>query len=567
MSSQPIEILVIGGSAAGPKAAAKARRLDEEASITIIQKAADLSMASCGYPYYVGGTFDDRNQLICTPAGIVRDTTFFDKAKRIQARVQTEAIAIDRAAKTVTCRHLPTGEVSTLGYDKLVIATGATPLMPPVPGVDLDGIHTLHALGDADALRAIRDAGQVRRAVVVGGGLIGFEVCEALHLAGIETTVIEKTHSILPFLDPHLAKLVENHVRGKEIDIITGNGVAAFLGEDGRLSGVKLDNGTELPCELAVIAVGVRPNVELARAAGLRIGELGGIAVDDAMRTSDPDIFAGGDCVECTSLITGRKVLAPYGDIANLQGRVIGQNLIHPDSATFPGVTHTGICKILDYSVGSTGIAPHQAAAQGLTDIETATVGGLDIPGYMNGKPLISKMVVDRQSGRILGFQCIGEGDVSKRVATVAMAIRGGLGVVELANADLPYAPPYSLALDHVIVCAHVLENKLAGRMQGISAAEVKQRIDSGADCFVLDTRTPQEFEDKRLGIGETLIPQGALRSRLHELPADKDHEIILYCAISLRGYECAAILQAHGWRNVKVMEGGVLAWPYPREK
>ncbi len=567
MTSHPLKIVVIGGSAAGPKAAAKARRMDEHASITIIQREADLSMASCGYPYYVGGVFDDRNQLIGTPAGIVRDPIFFEAAKRIDAKVLTEAVSIDRASRTVTCKHLPTGEISTLQYDKLVIATGATPLLPPVPGIDLSGIHTLHSLGDADALRALRDAKNVQRAVIVGGGLIGFEVCEALHLAGIQTTVIEKTDSILPFLDPEFSKLVENYVRTHGADIITRNGVAAFLGEEGRLIGVKLDNGTELPCELAVVAVGVRPNVTLAQSAGLKIGDQGGIDVNEYMQTSDPDIYAAGDCVECTSLITGEKVRAPYGDLANLQGRVIGQNLILEGSATFPGVTHTGICKIFDYTVGFTGLSAGRARELGLTDIETATISGLDIPPYMQGKLLISKMVADRKTGRVLGFQSIGPGDVSKRVATVAMAIRGKLTVEDLVNADLPYAPPYSLALDHVITAAQVLENKLLGRMRGISVAEVKQRVDAGVDCFLLDTRTPLEFEDIRLGIGETLIPLGALRGRLEELPQDKDKEIILYCRVSLRGYEAAAILQGHGWRNVKVMEGGIMVWPYPREK
>ncbi|MBK1723910.1 FAD-dependent oxidoreductase [Thiocystis violacea] len=567
MSAKPLKILVIGGSAAGPKAAAKARRLDEHASITIIQKEADLSMASCGYPYYVGGVFDDRNQLICTPAGIVRDPNFFEKAKGIEALVQTEAIAIDRAARTVTCKHLPSGETRTLAYDKLVIATGATPLRPPVPGIELEGIHHLQSLGDADALRKIRDERQVRHAVIVGGGLIGFEVCEALRLADIRTTVVEKTDRILPFLDPDLAKLVENYVRTHGADIITGNGVAAFLGEGGQLTAVKLENGTELPCELAVVAIGVRPNIALAQAAGLKIGGQGGIKVDEFMQTSDPDIYAAGDCVECTSLITGDKVRAPYGDLANLQGRVIGQNLINPGSATFPGITQTGICKIFDYGVGFTGLSASEARQRGMTDIETATVSGLDIPGYMKGQLLISKMIADRKSGRVLGFQCIGPGDVSKRVATVAMAIRGKLTIEDLGNADLPYAPPYSLALDHVIVSAHVLENKVLGRLKGLSVSEVKERVDAGADCFIIDSRTPQEFEEERLGIGEHLIPQGALRGRLAELPRDKDAEIILYCKISLRGYECAAILEGHGWRNVKVMEGGVVAWPYPREK
>jgi NADPH-dependent 2,4-dienoyl-CoA reductase/sulfur reductase-like enzyme/rhodanese-related sulfurtransferase len=566
MSSQALRIVVIGGSAAGPKAAAKARRMDENADITLIQKEAALSMASCGYPYYVGGTFDDRKLLICTPAGIVRDPDFFAKAKCIKALIKTEALQIDRTARAVTCKHLPTDEKFTIPYDKLVIATGAIPLCPGVPGVDLEGIMSLHTLEEADVLRAVRDQGQTKKAVVVGGGLIGFEVCEALRLAGIEITVIEKMPNILPFLDPELAKLVENHIRLNGADIITGNGVAAFLGEDSRLTGVKLDNGTELPCELAVVAVGVRPNVSLAQLAGLKIGAQGGIEVNELMQTSDPDIYAAGDCVECTSLITGQKVRAPYGDLANLQGRVIGQNLIREGSARFPGITQTGICKIFDYTVGFTGLTEGRARELGM-DVVTSTVAGLDIPVFMQGKLLVSKMVAERETGRVVGFQCIGPGDVSKRVATVAMAMRGKLTIEDLTNADLPYAPPYSLALDHVIVSAHVLENKLLGRMRGISVTEVKQRVDAGADCFILDTRSPQEFEETRLGIGETLIPLGALRGRLNELPEDKDHEIVLYCKISLRGYEAAVILQANGWRNVKVMEGGIMAWPYPREK
>ncbi|HYN78011.1 MAG TPA: FAD-dependent oxidoreductase [Lamprocystis sp. (in: g-proteobacteria)] len=569
MSSPALRIVVIGGSAAGPKAAAKARRMDEFAEITLIQREPDLSMASCGFPYYVGGTFDDRNLLIETPAGVVRNPGFFNKAKRINALVETEAVAIDRAAKTVTYRHLPTGEQRTIPYDRLVIATGASPIRPAVPGIELTGITTLHSLADADALRAVRDQHQATHAVVVGGGLIGFEVCEALRLARIHTTVIEKTQQVLPFLDPDLAKLVENHIRANGPDIIVGNGVAQFLGEDGRLTGVKLDNGTELPCEVAVVAVGVRPNTKLAVAAGLEIGESGGIAVNAHMQTSDPEVYAVGDCVECTSLITGQKMRAPYGDIANLQGRVAGQNLVNPGSARFPGITQTGICKIFDYTVGFTGLSEQRALELGMDPdaIETATIAGLDIPGYMGGKLLISKMVADRVSGRVLGFQCIGPGDASKRVATVAMAIRGQLTVADLADADLPYAPPYSLALDHIIVAAQVLENKLAGRMHGLSATQVKQRVEQGADSFIIDTRGPTEFEEQRLGIGETLIPLGALRDRLGELPQDKDREIILYCQISLRGYEAAVIIEAHGWRNVKVMEGGVAAWPYPREK
>ncbi|EIC22011.1 FAD-dependent oxidoreductase [Thiorhodovibrio frisius] len=566
MSSEPKKIVIIGGSAAGPKAAAKARRTDEFAEITLIQRDPDLSMASCGYPYYIGGTFDDRNLLVCTPAGIPRDPKFFDKAKRINALVRTEAINIDPANKTVTYKNLDTEENGTVSYDSLVLATGAAPVCPVAPGFDLEGVLTLHSMADADALRSIRDEGKVTRAIIVGGGLIGFEVCEALRLAGIETTIIEKTPQVLPFLDSDLAKLVENHTRLQGADIIVGNGVAEFLGEDGQLTGVKLDNGTELPAQLAVIAVGVRPNIALAQMAGLEIGAKGGIRVNEFMQTSDPDIYAAGDCVECTSLITQEQNRAPYGDLANLQGRVVGQNVIEPGSARFPGNTQTGICKIFDFTVGVTGLSDVAARAAGL-DVETVVISGLDIPVFMGGKLLISKLVAERGSGRILGFHCVGPGDVSKRVAIMATAIMGKLTVTDMVNADLPYAPPYSLALDHVIIAAHALENKLKGRMQGISVSEVKRKVDAGEDVFILDTRNPAEYEQMRLGIGETLIPQGAIRDRLEELPQDKDKEIILYCKISLRGYEVSSILKAHGWRNLKVMEGGIMAWPFPREK
>ena len=561
------KIVIIGGSAAGPKAAAKARRLDQHADITIIQKEADLSMASCGYPYYVGGFFDDRNQLLSTPTGVVRDPSFFTNAKAITARTETVAASIDREAHTVACRNLRTDETCTLEYDKLVIATGATPRVPPIPGIDLDGITTLQSLRDADYLRRIRDEGKVKNAVVVGGGLIGIETCEALHLAGINITVVEMLPQILLFLDWEVAKLVENHIKSKAAEVITDNAVAEFLGSDGKLTGIRLQNGAELPCELAVVAIGVGPNTRLAAEAGLSIGETGGIEVNEYMQTSDPDIYAVGDCVETTHLVTGKKTLAPLGDLANLQGRVAGQNLVLGNVAAFPGVLKTGICKVFDYVAGCTGFSETEARKQGFTNIVSAICAGLDKPHFMGGKLIVLKMVADADSGRILGVQGIGPGDVSKRIAVAAMAIHGKLTVGDLANADLPYAPPFSLALDILIAAAHVLENKMLGRMQGISPVEVKKKIDAGEDLFLLDARGPDEFEMMRLGIGETLIPLGALRKRLKELPQDKDKEIIAYCKISLRGYEAACVLEANGWKNVKVMEGGIMAWPYAREK
>jgi NADPH-dependent 2,4-dienoyl-CoA reductase/sulfur reductase-like enzyme/rhodanese-related sulfurtransferase len=560
------KIVVIGGSAAGAKAAAKARRLDESADITIIQKAPDLSMAACGYPYYVGGVFNDRNALLCTPAGVVRDSVFFQKAKKINALVETEAVAIKRAEKTVVCRNLKTGEEQSIAYDKLVIATGARANMPPIPGITLQGISTLMSMADTDYLRAVRDKGEVKKAVVIGGGLIGVEACEALQESGIQVTVVEAVDQVLTFLDWDLAKLVENHMKAKGAKVLTGQGVAEFLGKDGKLIGVKLADGTVLECSLAVMAIGVRPNSELAKEARLSIGRFNGITVDEYMQTSDPDIYAAGDCVETTNRITGDKTFAPMGDLANLEGRVIGENLINGNVATFPGTINTGICKIFDFAAGSTGLSEKAAQRIGLQGYTTVVNASPDKPGFMGAKILISKLLVDKDQ-RILGYQCVGMGDVSRQISSASMAIQGKLKVSDVINADLPYAPPFSPAIDHLISTCHIMENKLKGRMTGISAVEVKRKLDAGEKPFFLDGRNPNEFEEMELGIGENLIPIGALRPRLAELPADKNAEIICFCKISLRGYEAECILRANGFTNVKVMEGGIMAWPYPRKK
>jgi NADPH-dependent 2,4-dienoyl-CoA reductase/sulfur reductase-like enzyme/rhodanese-related sulfurtransferase len=561
------KIIVIGGSAAGPKAAAKARRIDNRAEVIILQKDADLSMASCGYPYYVGGFFDDRNMLLSTSTGVVRNPQFYLNAKDIDARVNTEVTAINRKKHTVSFRNTVTGETGDMTYDKLILATGSVPLMPPVPGVGLSGITTLQSMKDADFLRKVKDEEKIKKAVVIGGGLIGIETCEALQLAGIEITVVELLPQLLTFLDWELAKLVENHVKSKGAKVITDNGVAGFLGEDGRLKAVKLQNGAELPCQLAVVAVGVRPNVKLAQDAGLKVGETGGILVDEYMQTSDPDIYAVGDCVETTNRITGSKVLAPYGDLANLQGRVAGENAASENCVTFPGTIQTGICKVFDYSAGSTGFSESAAKKAGFKDIITVINASPDKPRFMQGKLLVTKLVADKKTGSILGAQCVGPGNVNRQIAQWAMAIQGRLSVEDIINADLPYAPPFSLAIDHFIAAAHIMQNKMKVRMKGISSMEVKRKIMSGESPFLLDVRESVEFERMRLGIGEKLISLGALRKRLNELPEDKEKEIICFCQISLRAYEAALVLEDEGWKNVKVMEGGVAAWPYPREK
>jgi len=558
-------IIVIGGSAAGPKAAAKARRLDEFAEIIMFQKGNDLSMASCGYPYYVGGFFDDRNMLLTTPAGIVRDPKFYWNAKGIVAKNNTEVTKINRATKTVEYSDLNTGEKGKQKYDKLIIATGASANMPPIKGIELEGITTLQSMQDADFLRKVRDEKKIKKAVVIGGGLIGIETLEALHLAGIKLTLIELLPQLLTFLDFGIAKLVENYLRTKA-NVITNNGVSEFIGENGHLTAVKLQNGTEIDCELAVIAIGVRPNAKLASECGVETGKTGGIKVNDFMQTNDPDIYAVGDCTEIKNLITNQLVHAPYGDLANLQGRVAGENVIEGNVSTFKGTIQTGICKFFDYAAGTTGLSGTKAKEAGF-NYQTVINASPDKPGFMNGKLLITELIVDKDTQRILGAQCFGPGDVSKQIAIWATAIQGKLTVEDMINSDFPYAPPFSLAIDHSIATAHVMQNKLKGRFVGITSMELNKKLTDNENIFLLDVRNPDEYEQTRLGIGEMLIPLGALRKRMNELPTNKTTEIITYCKISLRGYEAAIILKAHGFTNVKVLEGGIAAWIFNKEK
>jgi len=564
MASQ--RIVVVGGTAAGPKAAARAKRMDQKAEVVLIQKAPELSMASCGYPYYVAGTVQARDQLLSTPVGVVRDPLFFAGAKGVRALVNTEATAVDPKARTVSYTRLDTGEAGSMVYDKLILCTGSRPRMPRFPGMDLEGVMALHSLADADRLRELGARLKGRPAVVAGGGLIGMETCEALAARGMDVTVVEKLPDILPFLDPELARLVANHARSKGATVLTGVGVAGFEGEDGQLRAVRLEDGRTLPCALAVVALGVVPETDLAKGAGLVIGPTGGIAVDARMRTSAPDIFAAGDCVEATCRLTGGKTLAPFGDLANLQGRVAGENAATDGQATFPGTIHSGICRVFDFAAAATGLTERRAREAGY-DVVAAVNAGPDKPGFMGAGPLVSKMVADAGTGRILGFQCVGAGEVNRQGAEAAMAVLAGMTVQEAGMADLPYAPPFSLAIDHFIATAHVLENKMRGLYAGVSCQEVHEALTRGERPFLLDVRGPKEFEETRLGLGETLIPLGQLRSRMDELPRDKSSPVVAYCKVSMRGYEAQRVLAAHGYDNVTVMEGGLAAWPYAREK
>ncbi len=559
--------LIIGGAAAGPKTAAKIRRLDESADVTLIQKGSYMSMASCGYPYFIGGVFDEKEKLVCTPTGAPRDEAFFQNAKKVNARTNTEAINIDPGKKMVTVRSIATGQTEDLPYDKLMLAVGASPIKPPIPGIDQENITTLHDINNALFIKEKVKSGNIKKAVIIGGGLIGIETAEAFALAGINVTVVEKLPYILPFLDPEMAMIVQNHLRQKGARVITGVAATGFPG-DGKVTGVKLDNGEELEADFVVVSIGVKPNNDLAKSAGLKLGVKGAICVNRFMQTSNPDIFAAGDCVEVTDLVTFNKIHWPMGDAANLQGRVAAQNMVLGNCAEYEGAVMTGICKVFDYTVGSVGLSESRARCEGYSDIITAIHAAPDKPGFMGGKLLIIKLVADKHTGKLLGMQAAGPGDVSKRLAIGAMAIHNCMHVHQLVNLDLPYAPPFSQALDGFITAVHVLENKLLGRMDGISSMELKDMLEKGEEKpFLLDVRGPDEFEQMRLDIGETLIPLGKLRKEIDKLPKDKDALIITWCKISLRGYEASCILRGHGYTNVRVLEGGLMAWPFKMKK
>jgi NADPH-dependent 2,4-dienoyl-CoA reductase/sulfur reductase-like enzyme/rhodanese-related sulfurtransferase len=560
-----VKVVIIGGVAAGPKAASRIIRMNPDADVTIIEKGVFLSYAGCGLPYYISGEVKEQNHLMETPAGVVRDATFFLNVKNLHVRNRTEALEIDRPGKRVRIQSAETGEASWIAYDKLVIATGARPVMPPIPGVDKENVFTLHGVHDAEGIKSILAEQKAKDVVIIGGGLVGVEATEALATHGCRVTVVEMMPQILGMLDKEIARLVELHMESKGVRIMTDTKATAFesrLGAANRVSDVITVHGV-LPADMVILAMGVRPDTRLARKAGLAIGEkTGAIRVDDHMRTSDPDIYAAGDCVECRDRLSGAPCYVPLGSTANKQGRVAAINICGGDEV-FPGVLGSSVCKVFDFTVARTGLTERDAVAGGW-DVITAMAPGPDRAHYMpQAKHLFMKIVADRKTGRLLGVQVAGPGEGAKRVDVASTAISSALTLDDVAHLDLCYAPHYAPALDNLITAANVARNKRDGLMVGISAEELYRKIQNGEDFILLDARSPQENFHVRIP-NSTLIPLGGLRKRLNEVPRDK--EIITYCQISLRGYEAALILKSSGFTNVKVLDGGIVMWPYEKE-
>jgi len=555
-------IVVIGGVAAGPKAAARARRLDPGAEITLVEKDDILSYAGCGLPYYISGMVHERKQLIATSAGVVRDPAFFAKVKDIKVLNKTVALAIDRQAREVEVQDPDTGKMQRLPYDRLIIATGADTLEPPIPGKDLQNVLRLKRVEDADRFRVYMESKAYRQVVIVGGGLIGIEMAEAITQCGSAVTIVEMLPHILPMLDADMTSLLEKYLRGCGVKLTLGAKVERFEGdEQGKLKSVVTSKGTfEAP--LALLSIGLRPNVELAKKAGLLIGPSGGIVVNQYMQTSDPKIYAAGDCAEKNCTMRGTGCFLPLGSVANKEGRVAGSNAVgHVDR--FPGVAGATGVKVFDWNVGRAGLSVEQATALGVP-VVSMTVAAGDKPHYYPGnKEVILKLVAEKANRRLLGIQGVGPGEVIKRIDVAVTAMAGHMTVDEVAQLDLTYAPPYSEAMDVLIHGANALRNKLDGLLKGVNCLALQASRQTGEELVLLDVRTPQEFAAGHLP-GSTSIPLDALRSRTDEVP--RNRRVVVYCGVSLRAWEALRILKGRGYDNIELLEGGLAAWPFETE-
>ena len=555
MSSEK-RVVIIGGTACGPKAAVRFRRLDQSAKITLIERRDNLSTATCGMPYFISGYIKDRENMV------TRGVDYFQNVFDMDVMIRTEAINIDRKSHTVTTRNLNEGKEAKVEYDKLVIATGASPIVPNWPGKDLNGVFTLSSLADMYAIQEYTTQLDTKEIAIVGAGLIGIEMAESFASLGFNVTMIEALDWMLPkLLDFEIAAYTQKHLEDHGLNLLFGQRVTGLEGNaSGKARKVILENA-EVPAGLVLLSLGVRPNTNLARDAGLTIGETGGIAVNNYLLTSDPDIFAGGDCVENTHLITGKKVLVPMGSTANKHGRVIGTNLAG-GSDTFPGVLGTGVVKVFEHNVGRTGLTEAEAKQAGFDIISILEPGPEYASYYPDGKQILVKLVEEKSTEKILGVQAVGPGEVAKRIDVIATALTLGCTVKDLANMDLSYAPSYNSAMDPLHQAANVIRNKQAGIAKTVIPMEVKTKLDNNEDFILLDVREETEWKTQHFEVPQSrLIPLPKLRARLKEL--DRNKEIIIFCHTSVRAYQTQRILEGAGFTNVKFMEGSLSAWPY----
>ena len=545
---------MIGGVAAGPKAAAKARRCDPEMEIVVYQEEDAISYAGCGLPYYISGLIKERNVLISrTPEKFAQDDILVQKRSRIEY--------IDIINHTLSGRNLESGKSFVDRFDRLVLATGAQSIKPKIEGLELKNVFYLRSIFDADAILNMIGSKEIRNIVIVGGGYIGLEMADSLVRLNKKVTIVELASQILTLFDKDLAEILGRYLEKKGVQVLTSEGIEALKG-DGKVTHVQTKLQI-IPADAVVLSLGIRPQVELARKAGLKIGETGAIWVNQRMETSAEDIYATGDCAETNHLVTGLKVWVPLGSTANKQGRVVGVNVCG-GNATFPGVMGTAIFKTFDFNVAKTGLNMKEAEEEGFQPIQ-AIVRGYDRAHYYpGGKESILKVIGDNKTGRIIGGQAIGEGPSDKFIDILTMALHARMNCQELASVDLAYAPPFSPALSPVIVAANVLLNKLEGRVLGIPASEVREKLKTSKGTFqLLDVRDENEVKAMRIP-GSVWIPPEELTKRAHEL--DKEKELAVHCVSGLRSYKACLKLNYAGFKNVKNIDGGMLCWYYDLE-
>ena len=547
-----VKIVIVGGVAGGASAAAKARRTNESADITIFEKGPYVSFANCGLPYYVGGTIQDRDDLL------LQTPERFWKRFRVQVHVLHEVLKVDRTAKCVTVKNLISGEVASHPYDNLILAPGAGAIVPNISGIHAKNIFSVKTVPDSDAIKSFLHDYPSQQALVIGGGFIGLETAEALVHRGLNVTIVEKAPEILPPFDPDMARLVAHHLREKGVQIIVGDGIKGFHPTGDFAKEAELESGTRLPMDLAILSIGVRPELKLAREAGLEIGPSGGIAVNECQQTSDPHIYAAGDAVETTHLVTGQQARIPLAGPANKQGRVAGANAAGGD-LQFHGALGTAIVETMGITAAKTGLAEHEAKRHGLKYF-VSVIHPLDHAEYYPGaEALHIKLVVEQETGKLLGAQIVGEQGVDKRIDVLATALHAKLRVQDLEQLDLAYAPQFNSAKGPVIMAGFVAANTLRGEVKTITGEELQKKLATNTSLQLLDVRTPDEYQEAHLPQAR-LVPVDELRDHLPDL--DPSQETVVYCRVGLRGYLASRILLQSGFTNVYNLTGGILSFP-----
>lgn len=543
-----MKYLIIGGVAGGATVAARLRRMDEKAQIILCERGKYVSYANCGLPYYIGDTISDRNNLF------VQTVAGFTNRFRIDIRTEQEVTKILPETNQVEITKLATGESYTETFDKLILSPGAEPLRPRIPGIDSKKIFTLRNVPDTDTIKHYVNEKQPKKAVIVGGGFIGLEMAENLYDLGIHVTVVEMANQVMAPLDYSMAAFVHQEITGKGVNLILEDGVNHFEETDKEVV-IHLNSGKQVPADMVLLSIGVRPETKLAKEAGLEIGSLGGIAVNDFMQTSHPDIYALGDAVQVKHLVTGKPALIPLAGPANKQGIVVANNIVFGNKDTYPGTMGTSIAKVFDLTVATAGANAKLLKREGIP-YESSYSHGSSHAGYFPGAlPLSIKILFSPSNGQLLGAQVVGFDGVDKRIEMLAQVIQRKGTIYDLTELEHAYAPPYSSAKDPVNIAGFIAENILTGKAKAIHWRDVENL---SPETIRIDVRTPDEYG---LGTipGFINIPVDELREHLDELPKDKP--IIVTCAVGLRGYLAYRILVQNGYTNVRYISGGSKTW------